>query len=102
MFEGFWFVFSLFFFFFLEQAEQRHAFIILKEPQMMHISPQALFQQPKAFVEFLSRVKTFRSPHRRLSTAEYIQGFSGRDSCWGLFLSRWDPNTWLSWGYVMF
>lgn len=41
MFEGF---------LFLLQTEQLRACIILKEPQMMHISPQALFQ------EFLSQV----------------------------------------------
>lgn len=42
MFEGF---------LFLLQTEQLHTFVILEEPQMMHISPPALFQ------EFLSKLR---------------------------------------------
>ena len=54
------FFFFLFLFCFWCSAEPLHAFIILKDPQMMHILLQALFQGASALEEFLSQVKELR------------------------------------------
>lgn len=73
MFEGF---------LFLVQTEQLRAFIILEEPQMMHIPPQALFQ------EFLSQVKNFQG---RVLQSCFLPDLRG---CY--------LNTWLSLGHLVF